>query len=116
MCFHIIFGNMTQTHQHRLNDLLLTRLPQHQFHYISSNLPKSLKQIMQWDASSILLSDDETSAYFMAWGLHFGQILLEDLPLGTCMELRLLTLGDSQQPSYELLMRMTTPTSLTYKH
>ena len=26
------------------------------------------------------------------------------------------TLGDSQQPSYELLMRMATPTGLTYKH
>ena len=70
---------------------------------------------MQWDASSVLLSDDETSAYFMACGRHFGQILLEDLPPGTCMELRLLTLGDSQQPSSELLMRMITPTSLTYK-
>ena len=86
---------MTQTHQHRLNDLLLTRLPQRQFYYISSNLPKSLKQIMQCDASSILLSDDETSANFMACGRHFGQILLEDLPPGTCMELRLLTLGNS---------------------
>ena len=47
----------------------------------------------------------------------FAKNLLEDLPPGTCMELRLLTLGDSQQSSYELLMRMTTPTSLTYnKH
>ena len=54
-------------------------------------------------ASSVLLSDDENSAYFMARGCHFGQNLLEDLPPGTCMELRLLTLGDSQQPSYELL-------------
>ena len=63
----------------------------------------------------MLLSDDETSAYFMAWG-HFGQNLPEDLPPGTCMELWLLTLGDSHQPSYELLMRMTSPTSLTYKH
>ena len=52
----------------------------------------------------------------MAWGRHFGQILLEDLPPGTCMELRLLILGDSQQLSYELLMTMTTPTSPTYKH
>ena len=42
--------------------------------------------------------------------------LPEELPPGTCMELRLLTLGDSHQPSYELLMRMTTSTSLTYKH
>ena len=66
MCFHIIFENVSQTHQHRLNDLLLTRLPQRQFQY------KSLKQIMQCDASSVLLSDDETSAYFMAWGRHFG--------------------------------------------
>ena len=71
---------------------------------------------MWWDASSMLLSDDETSTYFMAWGRHFGHIFLEDPPPGICMELRLLTLGDSQQPSYELLMRMTTPTSLTYKH
>ena len=64
----------------------------------------------------MLLSDDETSAYFMAWGRHFGQNLPEDLPPGTCMELRLLTLGDSHKPSYELLMRMTTSTGLTYKH
>ena len=62
----------------------------------------------------MLLSDAETSAYFMAWGPHFGQNLLEDLPPGTCMELRLLTLGDSQQPSYELLMRMTTPSSIEH--
>ena len=60
----------------------------------------------------MLLSDDETSAYFMAWGRHFGQNLPEDLPPGTCMELRLLAVGDLQQPSYELLMRMTTQTSL----
>ena len=71
---------------------------------------------MQLAANSMLLSDDETSSYFMAWGRHFGQNLLEDLPPETCMELRLLTLGDSQQPSCELLMRMTTPTGLTYQH
>ena len=112
MCFHIIFENMTQTRKHRLNDLLLTRLPQRQFHYITSHSPKVLKQIIQ----SMLLSDDETSAYFMAWGRHFGQNLLEDLSPGTCMEMRLLTLRESQQPSYALLMRMKTPTSLTYKH
>ena len=55
----------------------------------------------------MLLSDDETSAYFMAWGRHFSQNLLEDLPPGTCMDLRLLTFGNSQQTNYELLMRMT---------
>ena len=115
MCFHIISENMSQTRKHTLNDLLITGLPHCQFHYISSRLPKSLKQIMQWDVSS-LLSDDETSAYFMAWERHFGQNLQEDLPPGTCMELRLLTLGDSQQPSNELFIRMTTPTSLIYKH
>ena len=32
---------------------------------------------MQWDTSSVLLSDDETLAYFMAWEHHFGQILLQ---------------------------------------
>ena len=74
MCFHIIFENMSQTRKHRLNDLLLTSLPHCQFQYISSHLPKSLKQIMQWDASSLLLSDDKTSAYFMAWGRHLAKI------------------------------------------
>ena len=39
MCFHIIFENMSQTRKHRLNDLLLTRLPHCQFQYISSHLP-----------------------------------------------------------------------------
>ena len=47
MRFHIILENMSQTHKPRLDDLLLTRLPQRQFHYISSHLLKSLKQIMQ---------------------------------------------------------------------
>ena len=72
MCFHIIFENLTQTHKHRLINLLLTRLPQREFHYISSHLPKSLKEIMQSAGNSVFLSNGETSACFMAWERHFG--------------------------------------------
>ena len=68
MCFHINLTQLTQT----LTDLMLTRLPQREFHYISSHLPKSLKEIMQLADNSVLLNNDETSAYFMAWGRHFG--------------------------------------------
>ena len=50
----------------------LTCLPQREFDYISSHVPKSFKEIMQWADNSVLLSNDETSAYFMAWGRHFG--------------------------------------------
>ena len=71
MCSNIIFENLTQTCKHRLIDLFLTRLPQHEFHYISSHLPKSLKEIMQAAGNSVLLSNDETSAYFMEWEHHF---------------------------------------------
>ena len=47
MCFHNIFENLTQTRKHRLIDLLLTCLPQRDFHNIPSHWPKSLKQIME---------------------------------------------------------------------
>ena len=40
---------------------------------------------------------------------------MENLPPGTSLQSRLLTLRDSQRPSYELLMSMPTPASLTYK-
>ena len=53
---------MTQTRKHRLNDLPLTRLQQRHFHYISPHLPKSLKQIMQCDSSSMLMNDDQPRA------------------------------------------------------
>ena len=45
-----------------------------------------------------------------------AKICWKTYPPGTFMDLKLLTFEDLQQPSYELLMRMTTPTSLTYKH
>ena len=70
--FSQYFENLTHTRKHRLIDLLLTRLPQREFHNISSHLQKSLKQIMQSADNSVLLSNDETLAYFMAWGHHFG--------------------------------------------
>ena len=69
--FSQYFGILTRTCKHRLLDLLLTRLPQREFHNSSSRLPKSLKQIMQSADNSVLLSNDETSAYFIAWGRHF---------------------------------------------
>ena len=55
----------------------------------------------------------ETSAYFMARGRDFYQNLLEDLPYP--WNLNGMEAVNSQQPSYELLMKMTTPTNLTYK-
>ena len=72
---------------------------------------------MQRDAAiSFLLSDDETYRLFQGVGKHFSSNLMEDLPPGTSLKSRLLTLGDSQRPSYELLMSMTTTTSLTYRN
>ena len=51
----------------------------------------------------MLLSVDETLAYLMAWGRHFGQNMPEDLPFGICMELKLLTLGDLQQANHVII-------------
>ena len=54
-------------------------------------------------------------AYFKKWDSIFAKICSRTYP--PCNEKsRLLTLGDSQHPSYELLMSMTTPASLTYKN
>ena len=54
-------------------------------------------------------------AYFKKWDTILAKNLLEVLTHGTSLKSRLLTLRDSQGPSYELLMSMATPTSLTYK-
>ena len=70
---------------------------------------------MQRDVISFLLSDDETYGLFQFMGHHFNQKLLDELPPGTSLQSRLLTLRDSRRPSYELLMSMPTPTSLTCK-
>ena len=45
--FSQYFENLTHSHKHKLIDLLFTRLPQREFHNISSHLLKSLKQYMQ---------------------------------------------------------------------
>ena len=79
------------------------------------NLSWSLKRAMQRDVISFLLSDHETYGLFQGVGHHFSKKLPEDLPPGTSLKLRLLTLRDSQRPSYELLISMTTPTNFTYK-
>ena len=68
---------------------------------------------MQRDVISFLLNDDETYGLFQGMGHHFNLKLLEDLPPGTSLQSRLLTLRDSQRPSNELLMSMPTSTSLT---
>ena len=75
-----------------------------------------MRQVMQRDVISFLLSDDETYGLFQGMGHHFNKKLLEDLPPGSSLQSRLLTLSDSQRPSYKLLMSMPTPTSLTYKN
>ena len=58
MCLHIIFGNLTQTRKHRLNNLLLTHYPQCQFHYISSHLPvfeTNNAMICQFETNSAMI-------------------------------------------------------------
>ena len=70
---------------------------------------------MQRYVISFLLSYDETCGLFQGMGHHFNYKLLEDLPPEISVQLRLLTLRDSQRPSYELLLNMETPTSLTCK-
>ena len=54
-------------------------------------------------------------ASFKEWDTILAKKMLEDLLPGTFLKPRLLTLRDSKRPSYESLMSMTTPTSLTYK-